>query len=158
MAAPPIPSKPRLALLLSFVGFAFGGMGKGLGLPHRAGKADGGFSALSAELIAGNEGAPFPLRGEATSLGKLRARGRAWDVFGDRSQGVAWAGISRPFGAERAISTMQVIEERIQLAKELDAATKHGEDFGLTDDELPHAGNRESARLRCTCGLTIRSL
>lgn len=36
----------------------------------------------------------------------------------------------------RAISTMQVIEELIKLAKELDAATKRGEDMGLTDDEV----------------------
>jgi len=36
----------------------------------------------------------------------------------------------------RAISTMQVIEELIQLAKELNAATKRGESLGLTDDEL----------------------
>lgn len=36
----------------------------------------------------------------------------------------------------RAISTMQVIEELIQLAKELDAATKRGEALGLTDDEV----------------------
>ena len=36
----------------------------------------------------------------------------------------------------RAISTMQVIEELIQLAKDLDAATKRGEALGLTDDEL----------------------
>ena len=36
----------------------------------------------------------------------------------------------------RAISTMQVIEELIQLAKDLDAATKRGEDMGLTDDEI----------------------
>ncbi len=36
----------------------------------------------------------------------------------------------------RAISTMQVIEELIQLAKDLDAATKRGEDLGLTDDEI----------------------
>ena len=28
------------------------------------------------------------------------------------------AGISRPFGADRAISTIQVIEELIQLAKD----------------------------------------
>ncbi|MBL8802500.1 MAG: type I restriction endonuclease subunit R [Planctomycetes bacterium] len=35
----------------------------------------------------------------------------------------------------RAISTMQVIEELIQLAKELDAATKAGQEMGLTDDE-----------------------
>ena len=31
---------------------------------------------------------------------------------------------------------MQVIEELIQLAKDLDAATKRGEDMGLTDDEV----------------------
>jgi type I restriction enzyme R subunit len=36
----------------------------------------------------------------------------------------------------RAISTMQVLEELITLAKELDAATKRGEDLGLTDDEV----------------------
>ena len=36
----------------------------------------------------------------------------------------------------RAIATMQVIEELIQLAKDLDAATKRGEDLGLTDDEI----------------------
>ena len=36
----------------------------------------------------------------------------------------------------RAISTMQVIEELIQLAKDLDAATKRGEDLGLTHDEV----------------------
>ena len=36
----------------------------------------------------------------------------------------------------RAISTMQVIEELIKLAKDLDAATKRGEDMGLTEDEI----------------------
>ncbi len=36
----------------------------------------------------------------------------------------------------RAISTMEVIEELIRLAKEMDAATKRGEDLGLTDDEV----------------------
>ncbi len=35
----------------------------------------------------------------------------------------------------RAISTMQVIEELIQLAKDLDAASKAGKDMGMTDDE-----------------------
>ena len=36
----------------------------------------------------------------------------------------------------RAISTMQVIDELIELAKDLDAATKRGEDLGLTEDEI----------------------
>jgi type I restriction enzyme R subunit len=36
----------------------------------------------------------------------------------------------------RAISTMEVIEELIKLAKELDSATKRGFDLGLTDDEV----------------------
>ncbi|MBL9181866.1 MAG: type I restriction endonuclease subunit R [Verrucomicrobiaceae bacterium] len=36
----------------------------------------------------------------------------------------------------RAISTMEVIEELIKLAKDLDAATKRGENMGLTDDEI----------------------
>jgi type I restriction enzyme, R subunit len=35
----------------------------------------------------------------------------------------------------RAISTLEVIEELIKLAKDLDAATKAGEEMGLTDDE-----------------------
>ena len=36
----------------------------------------------------------------------------------------------------RAISTMQVIEELIKLAKDLDAANKRGERLGLTSDEV----------------------
>jgi type I restriction enzyme, R subunit len=36
----------------------------------------------------------------------------------------------------RAISTMEVIEELITLAKDLDAAGKRGESLGLTDDEV----------------------
>ncbi len=36
----------------------------------------------------------------------------------------------------RAISTLEVIEELIKLAKEMDAATKRGEELGLTDDEV----------------------
>jgi type I restriction enzyme R subunit len=36
----------------------------------------------------------------------------------------------------RAISTMEVIEELIKLAKEMDAATKRGEDLGLKSDEV----------------------
>lgn len=36
----------------------------------------------------------------------------------------------------RAISTMQVIDELIKLAKDIDAATRRGEDLGLTDDEV----------------------
>lgn len=36
----------------------------------------------------------------------------------------------------RAISTMEVLEELIGLAKEMDAATKRGEKLGLTDEEV----------------------
>ncbi len=36
----------------------------------------------------------------------------------------------------RAIATQDVIEELIKLAKEMDAATKRGENLGLTDDEV----------------------
>lgn len=36
----------------------------------------------------------------------------------------------------RAIATQEVIEELIKLAKELDAASKRGDDLGLTDDEV----------------------
>lgn len=36
----------------------------------------------------------------------------------------------------RAISTVQVLEELITLAKEIDTANKRGENLGLTDDEI----------------------
>ncbi len=36
----------------------------------------------------------------------------------------------------RAIATQEVIDELIKLAKEMDAATKRGEQLGLTDDEV----------------------
>ncbi|MEI7733119.1 MAG: type I restriction endonuclease subunit R [Verrucomicrobiota bacterium] len=36
----------------------------------------------------------------------------------------------------RAIATQEVIEELIKLARELDAATRRGEDLGLTNDEV----------------------
>jgi len=36
----------------------------------------------------------------------------------------------------RAISTMEVVDELIKLAKEMDAATKRGQDLGLSDDEV----------------------
>ncbi len=36
----------------------------------------------------------------------------------------------------RAISTMEVIEELIRLAKDIDASARRGEDMGLTDDEV----------------------
>lgn len=36
----------------------------------------------------------------------------------------------------RAIATQEVIEELIRLARELDAATKRGEDLGLSEDEV----------------------
>ncbi len=36
----------------------------------------------------------------------------------------------------RAISTMEVLEEMIKLAKEMDAASKRGEKLGLNDDEI----------------------
>lgn len=36
---------------------------------------------------------------------------------------------------EGAISTLEVLEELIKLARELDSATKRGGDLGLTDDE-----------------------
>jgi type I restriction enzyme R subunit len=36
----------------------------------------------------------------------------------------------------RAIATQEVIEELIKLAKQMDAATKRGQDLGLNDDEI----------------------
>ena len=75
MAAPPIPSKPRLAPLLSFVGFTFGGIGEGLRPLRHNGKADGRFTALTAELFAGNVGAPIHLRGEEQVFARLHSSG-----------------------------------------------------------------------------------
>lgn len=49
----------------------------------------------------------------------------------------------------RAIATQEVIEELIKLAKELDVATKRGEDLGLTDEEVAFydaLANNNSAR------------
>ncbi|WP_238710780.1 type I restriction endonuclease subunit R [Oceanipulchritudo coccoides] len=48
----------------------------------------------------------------------------------------------------RAISTMEVIEELIKLAKELNQATQRGEDLGLNEDEIAFydaLANNESA-------------
>ena len=36
----------------------------------------------------------------------------------------------------RAIATQEVIDEHIQLAKEMQAATQRGEDLGLSEDEI----------------------
>ena len=36
----------------------------------------------------------------------------------------------------RAIATQEVLEELIKLAREMDAATKRGEDLGLNEDEI----------------------
>jgi hypothetical protein len=41
---------------------------------------------------------------------------------------------------------MQVIEELIQLAKDLDAATKAGQEMGLTDDEKALTSSRPLSR------------
>jgi type I restriction enzyme, R subunit len=47
------------------------------------------------------------------------------------------AGLQEPRRYQnRAIETAQVIEELIQLAKEMNAASKRGEELGLSDDEL----------------------
>ena len=37
---------------------------------------------------------------------------------------------------DRAIATQEVIDELIQLAKEMQAATRRGEDLGLNEDEI----------------------
>jgi type I restriction enzyme R subunit len=36
----------------------------------------------------------------------------------------------------RAIATQEVLEELIKLARQMDAATKRGEDLGLNEDEI----------------------
>ena len=36
----------------------------------------------------------------------------------------------------RAISTVEAVEELIKPAKEMDATTKRGDDLGLTDDQV----------------------
>jgi type I restriction enzyme R subunit len=56
--------------------------------------------------------------------------------FVHQTQGVALGWDVTPLWGWRAISTIEVIEELIKVAKELDAATKRGHDLGLTDDEV----------------------
>ncbi|BCT69340.1 type I restriction enzyme endonuclease domain-containing protein [Nitrosospira sp. NRS527] len=41
-----------------------------------------------------------------------------------------------PWLRNRAIATQEVIEELIKLAREMDAATKRGEELGLNEDEI----------------------
>jgi len=43
---------------------------------------------------------------------------------------------STPATTAPSRTTIQVLEELIKLAKEMDAATKRGEDLGFTDDEV----------------------
>ncbi|MDA1140583.1 MAG: DUF3387 domain-containing protein, partial [Planctomycetota bacterium] len=85
---------------------------------------------------------------------------RAWDVLTIEPRALPWAGLSRPFGAVRAISTMQEIEELIKLTNYLDAATKRGEDLGLTDDEVAFydAQFAESAKLEQAIKANLREL
>ncbi|GAA5484697.1 hypothetical protein Hsar01_03943 [Haloferula sargassicola] len=60
------------------------------------------------------------------------------EVRGLKHKNVAAELLRKPLNAyhDRAISTLEVIEELIKLTKEMDAATKRGEDLGLTDDEV----------------------
>jgi type I restriction enzyme R subunit len=58
-----------------------------------------------------------------------------------------------PWRHNRAIATQEVIEELIKLARELDAATKRGEDLGLNEDEIAYydalaANESACARIR----------
>ena len=51
----------------------------------------------------------------------------------DRSRA---AGLLAMAAADRAIATQEIIEELISLAKDLDAASKRGEEMNLSEEEL----------------------
>ncbi len=69
-------------------------------------------------------------------------------------------------GAVRAIEATQVIEELIQLAREMREANARGEELGLTEDELAFtmpwrpttAQSRCSAMRQTPCGTIAREL
>ncbi len=73
--AEPLASKPMVAVLVSFVGFAFGGIRKVLRLLRRDGKNDGRFTAGTAELIAGNVGATFHFHAEEQVFARVHSSG-----------------------------------------------------------------------------------
>jgi len=95
-------------------------------------------SILSDEFLAEVRGLPH--RNLAVELlrkllqGEIRARGRR-NLVQARSFAELLEQTLRKYH-NRAIETAQVIEELIQLAKEMRAAGARGEDLGLTEDEL----------------------
>jgi type I restriction enzyme R subunit len=95
-------------------------------------------SILSDEFLAEVEG--MPQRNLAVELlqkllnGEIRSRGKR-NVVQARSFAEMLEQSVRKY-QNRAIETAQVIEELIQLAKEMRAATARGEELGLNDDEL----------------------
>jgi len=95
-------------------------------------------SILSDEFLAEVRG--LPQRNLAVELlqkllkGEIKARGRR-NVVQARSFAEMLEQSLRKY-QNRAIETAQVIEELIELAKEMSAATARGEALGLTEDEL----------------------
>jgi len=95
-------------------------------------------SILSDEFLADIRG--MPQRNLAVELlqkllkGEIRARGRR-NVVQARSFAELLEQTIRKY-KNRAIETAQVIEELIQLAKDMRAAGARGEQLGLTEDEL----------------------
>jgi type I restriction enzyme, R subunit len=95
-------------------------------------------SILSDEFLAEVRG--MPQRNLAVELlqkllkGEIRSRSRR-NVVQARSFAELLEQAIRKY-QNRAIETAQVIEELIQLAKDMRAAEARGEDLGLTDDEL----------------------
>jgi type I restriction enzyme R subunit len=95
-------------------------------------------SILSDEFLADIQG--MPQRNLAVELlqkllkDEIKSRGRR-NVVQARSFAKLLEQAVRKY-QNRAIETAQVIEELIQMAKDLRAAQKRGEQLGLTDDEL----------------------
>ena len=95
-------------------------------------------SILSDEFLAEVRGMPH--RNLAVELlqkllkGEIRSRGRR-NVVQARSFAEMLEQSLRKY-QNRAIETAQVIEELIELAKQMNAAAARGEELGLTDDEL----------------------
>src|SRR5207344_2620702 len=95
-------------------------------------------SILSDEFLAEVRG--MPQRNLAVELlhkllkGEIRSRSRR-NVVQARSFADLLEQALRKY-QNRAIETAQVIEELIQLAKEMRAAESRGESLGLSDDEL----------------------
>ena len=87
-------------------------------------------------LAPGEPAAERDSFGEVVLVGRLReAIRRLNPAIPEEAREEAVRKVLR-VGTPSLISTMEVLEELIKLAREMDAATKRGQDLGLTDDEV----------------------